>query len=143
MHNALPICVDASVVVQFVVHPEDGALRNLWEQWRDEQRRLVAPGLIRYEITNALHRYGVVNPAGRKAFKEALVNALSYPIELHDRDWLHLSAFDFAARFHLPAAYDSHYLALSDHLGCELWTGDRKLFNSVSPSLSWVRLVAS
>ena len=64
------------------------------------------------------------------------------PISLYTDDDLHDRAMDFAGRFRLPAAYDSHYLALADRLGVEFWTADQKLYNTVSAALPWVKLAA-
>jgi predicted nucleic acid-binding protein len=40
------------------------------------------------------------------------------------------------------AAYDVHYLALAELLGCELWTADEKFFNSVKKKKPQVRLLS-
>jgi len=34
--------------------------------------------------------------------------------------------------------YDAAYLALAERLNTQLITGDRRLYNAVSPQLSWV-----
>ncbi len=54
---------------------------------------------------------------------------------------LHRQALKIAQRYNLPATYDAHYLALAERLGIEFWTADRRLFNAVRSSLSWVNLV--
>ena len=54
---------------------------------------------------------------------------------------LHRQALKIAQRYNLPATYDAHYLALAERLGIEFWTADRRLFNAVQSSLSWVNLV--
>ena len=41
----------------------------------------------------------------------------------------------------LPATYDAHYLALAEHLGCELWTDDQRLIRHVATSLPFVRWI--
>jgi predicted nucleic acid-binding protein len=46
---------------------------------------------------------------------------------------------EFAQRFHLPATYDVHYLALALAEQCECWTADRRLWNAVKRELNWVR----
>lgn len=46
---------------------------------------------------------------------------------------------DFASRFAQPAAYDAHYLALAEREGCEYWTADQRLWNTVKAALPWVR----
>jgi predicted nucleic acid-binding protein len=41
----------------------------------------------------------------------------------------------------MPAVYDTHYLALADILGCDLWTADERFFNSVKeqqPRVKWL-----
>lgn len=55
------------------------------------------------------------------------------PIGLHHRAW------ERAYRFKQPAAYDAHYLALAEMLGCEFWTADRRLHNAVKDELPWVK----
>ena len=52
---------------------------------------------------------------------------------------LHRVAWELAIKFDRPAAYDSHYLALAEMLSCELWTGDRRLYNVVKDELPWVK----
>ncbi|MEA5537299.1 hypothetical protein [Crocosphaera sp. XPORK-15E] len=41
----------------------------------------------------------------------------------------------------LPATYDAHYLVLAQRFQADLYTSDKRLFNSVKSSLSWVHLV--
>ncbi|HAG99010.1 MAG TPA: PIN domain nuclease, partial [Ktedonobacter sp.] len=50
-------------------------------------------------------------------------------------------AIEFAHRFHLPATYDAHYLALAQREQCEFWTADARLWNTVKNELNWVRLL--
>jgi predicted nucleic acid-binding protein len=52
-------------------------------------------------------------------------------------------ALVIAGRFTLPATYEAHYLALAERFGVEFCTTDRRLFNTVSASLPWVRLVGA
>jgi hypothetical protein len=58
---------------------------------------------------------------------------LLYPEGLHERAW------EMANRFHRPQAYDGHYLALAEMLGCELWMADERLYNAVKDELPWVK----
>ncbi len=139
MPKSSAICVDANLVLRFVTRDEDEIITNLWHQWLIEERSFVAPLLLRYEVTNALHRLrraGTLTDAGTL---DALHSALDLPINLHDAE-LHDLALGFAARFDLPAAYDAHYLVLADRLGVEFWTADRRLAHTVGPHLPLVRL---
>ena len=52
-----------------------------------------------------------------------------------------LRAVDHAAAFAQSASYDAHYLALAEHLGCELWTADEKFWQATNGTFKWVRWV--
>jgi predicted nucleic acid-binding protein len=134
------VCVDASILIKLVVGEEhsDRALA-LWSSWVDNGVEIVAPTLFPYEVTATLrkkvHRQLLTLAEGREAFAAALaveVTPMSPP-GLHERAW------ELATRFNRPTAYDSHYLALAEVLGCEFWTADQRLFNAVLEELSWVR----
>lgn len=141
MLNLTPHCVDANLVVSLVSNPDDRLVRPLWDQWVADGRRLVAPLLLRYEVTNALHRLRRAGAMDTRAVETSLRAMLALPLQLHDEAALHGEALRFAERSNLPAAYDAHYLALAQRLGAELWTADRRLLNAVRPHLSWVHLV--
>jgi predicted nucleic acid-binding protein len=143
MRNSSATCVDASCVVHLVAGEptERETIQRLWDRWTAEGRVLVAPLLLRYEVTNALHRYAVAGNRTILSVEYSLVAALDLPIRLHGDTSLHTDALRHAARFSLPAAYDAHYLALAERLGADFWTTDRKLVNAVRAELPWVHLV--
>lgn len=136
-----PVCVDAGILVRLLTGQDDGTIRRRWERWRVEGRSLIAPLLLRYEVTNALHRLRGADALSDSVARAALRSALDLPVDLADEPELHLAALTVAARFRLPAAYDAHYLALSEREGAEFWTTDRKLTNTVRHALPWVYLV--
>jgi predicted nucleic acid-binding protein len=72
---------------------------------------------------------------------EHLAAFLDLPIEFHNPAGLHHEAIVLADALDLPATYDAHYLALAEHLGCELWTDDQRLIRQVTPSLPFVRWI--
>lgn len=139
MPTSATVCIDASLVVRLLIGPEDASLGLLFEGWRQAGAAFVAPTLLRYEVTNAIHRTAQAGQIGRIAALKALSTALDMPISLYADAHVHRDAFAFAARFNLPAAYDAHYLALADRLGVEFWTADRRLANTVASALPWVR----
>ncbi len=140
--NSSPVCVDASFIVRLV---EVGAYQSpfvvLWMEWCEAQRPLVAPTLLYYELSNALHRYVVHEDLLPEEATGALNAALELKIVLYGDANLHRRALDLAHRLSLPATYDAHYLALAERLGAEFWTADQRLVQAVSPALPWVHLV--
>jgi predicted nucleic acid-binding protein len=116
------ICVDANLVLKLVLIEEDSPLvHELWDSWIDEGVEIVAPPLLAFEgtsvIRNKVHR-GLVPPEEGELMFEAFQAQgvkLLYPEGLHRIAW---------------------ELAM---LSCELWTGDRRLYNVVKDELPWVK----
>lgn len=136
------ICVDAGFVVRMLVeNPLRRRASARWHAWDAEGQEVVAPFLLRYEVTNALYRLVRAELVDESDATRALIALYSLPITLVQDEWLHERA-TLAARQHgLPAAYDAHYLALAEAGGAEFWTADGKLARSVRPALPWVRLL--
>ncbi len=134
------VCVDASLVLKLILVEADSAVAHqLWDTWINANIETVAPPLFAFEGTSVIcsktHR-GLVPPEEAdlmfKAFHLLGVRAL-YPDGLHQRAW------ELARQFNRPQAYDSHYLALADILGLELWTADERLYHTVKDTLPWVK----
>jgi predicted nucleic acid-binding protein len=142
MNSYSTVCVDASVIVRLVLQPEDSAITQLWDSWISHEYRLVAPGLLYYEVTNALFRYqksGLIKPG---TIQDALDTALALPIDLISDADLHRRARILADHYRLPATNDAHYLALSEQLNADLWTADARLYKALQPfKIKWVKLV--
>jgi len=145
--NAVPssqVCVDASFVLRMLVDNGSGALAlQIWSRWLAEGRTLVAPALLYYEVTNALHRYAVLGHLAPEESSELLGLALKLDITAYDEPGLHYEALRLAQDVPLPAAYDAHYLVLAYRLGAEFWTADARLFRLVSGCFDWVQLLES
>jgi predicted nucleic acid-binding protein len=112
----------------------------MWREWHEAGLRPAAPTLLCYEVANALHRYvvhGVLLPNEAAA---ALDVALDLGITWFGDPELHRRALEMAGEHALPEVYDSHYLALAERLGAELWTADRRLQQAVGAVTPWVRL---
>ncbi len=135
-------CVDANFVVKLVNNPsETSPYLTLWDRWEQSQTQIIAPTLLCYEVTNVFHR---IRRAGQLLDKEAqqsLNNALNLPIRFYGDRQLHQQALEIAQQFNLSAAYDAHYLALAQRFQAVLYTGDKRLFNTVHPSFTWIHLV--
>ena len=134
------VCVDANLALKLVLVEKDSPkAQDLWATWVDASIEIVAPPLLAFEgtsvICNKMHR-GLVPPEEAELMFKAfhlLGVRLLYPDGLHERAW------ELAKRFNRPQAYDSHYLALAEILGLELWTADERMYNMVKRELSWVK----
>jgi predicted nucleic acid-binding protein len=144
MNNSSTICVDANMVIRFVVVPGDKAVQECWNRWEAARTALVAPSLLYYEVTNGFHRYRKQGTLSPRALKSALETAFGLGINLLGDADLHRRATQIAQTFNLPATYDAHYVALSERLGIELWTTDARLVNALQPfKVDWVKLAGA
>lgn len=139
MINSSKTCVAADIIIRVIAPDPD---INVQQHWQDLQQELVAPTLLRCEVTNLFHRMRLQGNVDDSLAKEIPETALELPITFYDDAHLSLAALNLARRFDLKAAYDAHYLAVSEHLGCELWTTDKKSFNGAQAKCDWVRLAA-
>lgn len=135
------VCVDASFIVRMLTSDTPDSFDNLWNQWQESGYAIVAPTLIYYEISNSFHRSAIAGQLLPQEAVRLLQNVLNLNITLYGDAELHREALNLAAQLRLPATYDAHYLALAQRLECEFWTADRRLFNAVQATLSWVNLV--
>lgn len=137
------VCVDASFVVRLLSR---GAIAvpfiDLWDRWQDLGYTPVAPALIYYEVSNSFHRSVIAGQILPEEADQSLEDAINLNIRLYGDAELHRQALTLARTLKLPATYDAHYLALAQRLECEFWTADRRLFNSVQATLSWVKLAS-
>jgi predicted nucleic acid-binding protein len=140
MSKSTTVCVDASVILRYVLQPENESIQSLWQSWISDEMILVAPALLFYEVTNALYQQQRNKVLSAEAIWETLELSLDLPITLIDEKNLHLKAREIAMRFNLPATYDAHYLALAEWMEIDLWTADIRLVNALKPfKVKWVK----
>jgi predicted nucleic acid-binding protein len=137
-----PVCVDANIVVKLVVPEPDRPLAlALWGKWLKEDREIVAPYLFSFEVTSAIWRKAKRGLMSVEEAREAIRGALMLGVRLLHPSNISLKAFDLAARFDRPAAYNAHYLALAEMMEGEFWTADERLYNAVRddfPNIRWL-----
>ena len=141
MRSDITLCCDASIIVDFVAAPEVAGIESLWQRLGVTPHRLVAPGLLLYEVTNAIDRIAHRTMMPLRDAQRVLELAVQMPIDLIDDRQFHRRAFALSRTFRLGAAYDAHYLALAESLECPFYTSDAKLVQAVVERLNWVHLV--
>ena len=128
------ICADASVAVKWILDEErSDRARALYSAAVQTSEPIVSPPLLPLEVTNILRqRMRTRDGLSLVAATQHLDDFLALAIEYHNPNGLHYQALVLADVLDLPATYDAHYLALAEHLGCELWTDDLRLVRRVS-----------
>ena len=136
------VVVDASLAFKWLVREEhtDKSLALL-RAWQDEEIRPAAPHLLPFEVSNALHKRVNRGELSVEGAVDLIGNLLTSHVELHQPWNLHGRALEIASRYGQAAAYDAHYLALAESLGCELWTADEKFHQAVGQDLEHVRWI--
>jgi predicted nucleic acid-binding protein len=136
------ICADANFIVRLLSDPPNAiSYSNLWRQWKSAGDQIIAPTIYCYEVTNVFHRMSLAGQISPEEAEQLLEEALNIGITLYGDKALHQRALALAKTLNLSAAYDAHYLALSERFNAEFYTSDKRLFNSVKDTLTWVHLV--
>lgn len=134
------VCVDASLVIKLAVEEAySHNARTLWRTWQSDDYKIAAPPLLRYEITSVCRKHVSRGMRTYHESRQALKFLLALNIHFLEPVDFHIRAFDLAGRLKRPAAYDTHYMALAEHLACEFWTADERLINAVKSTLPWVK----
>jgi len=138
------ICVDAGILLKLVLQEPDSHLaETLWQSWVSEGIQPVAPQLFPFEVTAVLRKLTYRETVKPDLAEKMLKTALAIDVSLQTFDGIHERAWQLATEFNRPTAYDTHYLALAENVGCAFWTADQKLFNAVNQKLEWVHFLGN
>jgi predicted nucleic acid-binding protein len=138
------VVVDTSLVLKWILNESDSnKALALLARWTKERVVIRVPPLLIYEATNSLHqqvRSGKFTlDAARQGLTDLTLKGLVF--DFSSALTLSLRAMEFAQRFNIPATYDTHYLALAEHVGCDLWTADTRMWRTVKDQLDWVHWI--
>ncbi len=131
------LVVDASVAVKWLV-PErhaDAAIRVLSPDYS-----LLAPDLIWAEVGNTLWKKWRRGEIREEEASRLLSDFRRFPLRIYASHALLDLAWNVATRYG-RSFYDSLYLALADHTGCQLVTADRTFYRHLERSGLRRRLV--
>ncbi len=102
-----------------------------------------APILFQYEIVAVTRKAVFHNRLTLEESVKARDFILAYDIHFYLDDALLRRGYEIATELNRPTAYDSQYLAVAEHLGCDFWTADKRLFNAASGQFSWVKWIGN
>jgi len=138
------VVVDTSIAIKWVLQESDSEIaETMLIEWSSNGVVILAPALLTYEVTNALYKKARKGEITFETAKEALTKVLLSGVALNFSQDSNLGrrAIELARQFGLTASYDAHYLALAEREGCELWTADKRMWNSIRGKLTWVRWI--
>ena len=138
------VIVDASLVLKWILNESDSnKALALLAKWTRERVVIRVPTLLAYEVTNSLHQQVRKGNFTVDAAKEGLTDVVLKGLVFYFASDFALSirALELAHHFGLQATYDTHYLALAEREGCELWTADTRMWSVVKRELDWVHWI--
>jgi predicted nucleic acid-binding protein len=137
------VCIDACVAVKWVVPEEDSEQAlALYQRVSRERDTIIVPPHMPTEVLQAIWKKARRDELTWSEAERALDAFLNFPISLATPSGLYLSALYYTRQFGRPTVYDTQYVALAEIAGCELWTADIKLVNSLQGKLPFVRTLA-
>ena len=129
--ETLSVVIDANIVVCAAWQsPLTAAADALLDRLQAEGKVIHVPELWRAEVVSVLHAIGAAKNADGERVRAAVMAALSMGVKVAPLDdALCLAALEWADALGQRKAYDAFYLALAERLGCDFWTGDKRLYN--------------
>lgn len=135
------LVIDASVAIKWI-NSEEPAAEQAAAMLTDYRRGMIsflAPTFWQFEIANsinkAVERGLLTETEGHDAL--ALLLALDMSFDPFPPPQ---AAYALARRFQ-RSIYDSLYLGLAEHRGCEFWTADLRLYNATRTRCAFIRWI--
>ena len=136
------VLVVASLAIKWLVEEDDSDKAHaVLQSWVAKDITRIAPHLMPFEVANALHRRVLRGELNIGDSTRMIAWLFESRLELHQPPNLHVRALQIASQLKQGAAYDAHYLALAESVGCELWTADERFFRAASPSVDNVHWI--
>ena len=136
------VVVDASLALKWLVEEDDSDKAHAaLQSWVAQDVTRIAPYLMPFEVANALHQRVLRGELSVGDSTRMIARLLGSSLELHQTPNLHVRALQLASQLRQGAAYDAHYLALAETLGCELWTADRRFYEAAHSGVATLRWI--
>lgn len=138
-------CVlNASVALKWHLPQEPHAKQalELLTDWSKGFVDFLVPDIFFAEITHALTRAVRHGRLSQQEAETALQDLLELPVQLYPSRPLLMRALGIALAYQ-QSAYDCLYVALAECEKVELWTGDQRLFNTLSVHFPFIRFIGT
>ncbi len=139
---AVKFVIDASVALkwQFKDESETEASMQMLTDFIEGKVSIFSPTLFIYEVVSAIHIAISRNRITENEGIEIIRDILGIGVVLADFSGLEENTLHIARRYK-RSVYDCAYLALAQKEGCNFYTGDKRLFNSLKnrlPLVKWI-----
>lgn len=127
----------ATVQVESLTTYATALVNHLAEQGSE----IVAPALLQYELIAVIRKWVYRELTTPQQAETALNTLLRYPVFTVVDNTLLRRAYELAAVYNRPTAYDAQYLAVAERFQCDFWTADERLYNAVKdefPRIYWL-----
>lgn len=127
------VVVDASVAAKWVFAEEHSDIATaMFRDWVAGGVAILAPALLPIEAASFVRTRVLRHELTTDEAQAILSALLALEITYESRPDLSLMALTLANALNIRSVYDCHYLALAVSNQCEVWTADRKMFDSAS-----------
>jgi predicted nucleic acid-binding protein len=136
------VIVDASLAVKWVLRETyfDEAV-ELVANWRGDQLAILVPAWFACEVANVLFQRIRQHTITLADAQESLVRVMSFVQSIEVGLDVGSRALEIATSLGQRASYDAYYLAMAEHLDCELWTADERFWNAARPAFPRARWI--
>jgi len=142
MKNSSLVCIDANLLILALLpFPHSDRADALLEECRQQGTALVAPALFAFEVSSTLHRLRALGQISPSAEETAFKHFMAIQVHLSSHPRIFPLARQLALRFHQARPYEMAYVALAELHGCDLWTANRRLVQTVGLELPFVRWI--
>jgi predicted nucleic acid-binding protein len=133
------VVLDSGILLKTVLNEEDShQAKELLKKLAAQSLQIAAPVLLRYEMVAVTRKWVYRELTTAAKAQSALDTLFSYPIETYIDETLLRRGYELAEKYNRPTAYDAQYLALAEHLDCDFWTTDKRLYNAISDTFSQI-----
>ena len=136
------VVLDASLAVKMLVlETYSSQARSLALTWRLAGIQLVAPDLMASETATAIRKKIAEQVVTLEGAKQLMARFYALRVSFRPSWMSHSRALELAVELNQRLAYDCHYLALAESLGCEFWTADEPFYRAARtayPQVQWI-----
>ena len=135
------VCIDASLALTWLLPQERSNLIDaLFTEWDRKGTGLLTAPLFHAELTSVIREQVYFKKLRPEQGEHIFSIYLQMNVKNMDEPTVYQLAWELAKEFNLPMTYDMQYLAVAELKDCELWTSDRRFFNSLQGKTTRVKL---